>query len=200
MTIPNSLTTISNQAFQTCGFESLTLSNSLTTIGDKAFWSCAACAGSLIIPDSVTSIGDQAFFNCMSFTSLTIGTRVTSIGESAFKKCTYLDSIMVYPETPPALGTDAFAYVTTNIPVTVPCGKVDAYQSVSGWDEFTHMREGYCDPLTYSINPDGVSVTVTGHVDGTNATGELIIPETKTIDTLLDYSRGNCIKPPTPLA
>ena len=38
------------------------------------------------------------------------------------------------------------------------------------------------DPLIYSINPDGVSVTVTGHMDGTNATGQLIIPETKTID------------------
>ena len=38
------------------------------------------------------------------------------------------------------------------------------------------------DPLTYSINADGVSVTVTGHVDGTAATGELVIPETKTID------------------
>ena len=32
--------------------------------------------------------------------------------------------------------------------------------------------------LNYSLNDDGVSVTVTGHVDGTNATGELVIPET----------------------
>ena len=37
------------------------------------------------------------------------------------------------------------------------------------------------DPLIYSINNDGVSVTVTGHVDGTGATGTLTIPETKTI-------------------
>ena len=38
------------------------------------------------------------------------------------------------------------------------------------------------DPLIYSINDDGVSVTVTGHVDGTAAMGPIIIPETKTID------------------
>ena len=38
------------------------------------------------------------------------------------------------------------------------------------------------DPLTYAINADGVSVTVTGHKDGTNASGELVIPSTKTID------------------
>ena len=31
--------------------------------------------------------------------------------------------------------------------------------------------------LNYSINSDGASVTVTGHVDGQSATGELVIPE-----------------------
>ena len=31
--------------------------------------------------------------------------------------------------------------------------------------------------LNYSLNDDGVSVTVTGHVDGQNATGELVIPD-----------------------
>ena len=35
--------------------------------------------------------------------------------------------------------------------------------------------------LLYSIN-DSLTVTVTGHVDGTNATGQLIIPETVMID------------------
>ncbi len=34
--------------------------------------------------------------------------------------------------------------------------------------------------LNYSVNEDGVSVTVTGHVDGQVATGELIIPESVT--------------------
>ena len=36
--------------------------------------------------------------------------------------------------------------------------------------------------LTYSVNEDGVSVTLTGHVNGYghNASGELIIPESVT--------------------
>ncbi len=34
--------------------------------------------------------------------------------------------------------------------------------------------------IVYSINDDGISVTVYGHVDGTAATGELVIPETVT--------------------
>lgn len=36
--------------------------------------------------------------------------------------------------------------------------------------------------LNYSVNDDGVSVTVTGHVDGQNATGELVIPESVEYD------------------
>ena len=34
--------------------------------------------------------------------------------------------------------------------------------------------------LNYSVNDDGVSVTLTGHVDGTSATGTLVIPESVT--------------------
>ena len=32
--------------------------------------------------------------------------------------------------------------------------------------------------LLYSVNEDGISVTVTGHVEGTAATGSIIIPNT----------------------
>jgi hypothetical protein len=124
-----------------------------------------------------------AFDNCFRFTgSLTIGTGVTSMGTSAFSYCSGLTSIMVLPETPPVLGTDAFDGVPSAIPVYVPCGSMAAYQTASGWNEFTNIQDPCYDPLTYSINPDGVSVTVTGHVDGTAATGTLTIPETKTID------------------
>ncbi len=36
--------------------------------------------------------------------------------------------------------------------------------------------------LNYSVNGDGTTVTVTGHVDGTSATGQLAIPETVTYE------------------
>lgn len=42
LTLPNSLTTIGANAFDTCGFTGmLTLSDSLTTIGDEAFNECS---------------------------------------------------------------------------------------------------------------------------------------------------------------
>ena len=186
LTIPNSVTTIGGAAFYNCsGFTgSLSIGNSVASIGNNAFKNCTGLTGSLTLPNSMASIGNSAFENCSGFTgSLTIGTGVTSISEEAFSYCTGFTSMTVYPETPPTLGENAFMNISATIPVTVPCGTLNAYQNASGWNAFSDIQE-YCDPdpLTYSINADGVSVTVTGHVDGTAATGELVIPETKTIN------------------
>jgi hypothetical protein len=185
LTIPNSVTTIGHYAFDYCsGFTgSLTIGNSVTTIGRYVFNGCSGFTGSLIIPDSVTEIGSAAFQSCSGFTGdLSIGGSVTTIGDYAFSGCSGLTSMTVYPVTPPTLGGSiVFQSVPRTIPVYVPCGSLADYQSASGWNSFTNMQETDCSPLTYSINDDGVSVTVTGHVDGTDATGELVIPSTKTI-------------------
>ena len=184
LNIPNSVTNIGQAAFGSCsGFTgTLTIPNSVTQIKNSTFLGCSGFTGPLTIPDAVTSIGLSAFDGCSGLNGLlTIGASVSSIGEEAFKNCTGLSSMMVYPETPPTLGSNVFMNVPKSIPVRVPCGKLNTYQSASGWNAFTNMT-AYCDPLTYSINPDGVSVTVTGHVDGHSATGELFIPESKVID------------------
>ena len=182
LTIPNSVTTIGYDAFYDCtGFTgSLTIGNSVTTIGDWAFRNCSGFTGSLTIPNAVTSIDFGAFDRCNGFTGLTIGSGVTSIGQWAFYNCTGLAFMTVLPETPPTLGTGAFNNVPTTIPVHVPCGSLEDYQAASGWSGFTNIYG--CDPLIYSINDDGVSVTVVGHEDGASATGQLTIPSTTMIN------------------
>ena len=53
--------------------------------------------------------------------------------------------------------------------------------------------------LNYQVNNDGVSVTVTGHVDGQTATGSLVIPETVehngstyTVNMIGNYAFSGC--------
>ena len=66
--------------------------NSVTSIGDEAFSRCSSLT-SIIIPNSVTSIGESAFYECSSLTSITIPNSVTSIGDEAFYGCSNITSV-----------------------------------------------------------------------------------------------------------
>ena len=92
-TIPNSVTSIGNYAFEICtGLTSVTIPNSVTSIGHYAFLYCRSLT-SVTIPNSVTSIGYFAFSYCSGLTSVTIGNSVTSIGNGAFEDCKGLTDI-----------------------------------------------------------------------------------------------------------
>jgi len=58
---------------------SITIPNSVTSIGDEAFRDCTRLAR-ITIPNSVTSIGGGAFANCTSLTSITIPFTTTLVG------------------------------------------------------------------------------------------------------------------------
>ena len=153
LNLPNSLTSIGNYAFSGCsGFTgSLIIPNSLTSIGNYAFSGCSGFTGSLIIPDAVTTIGNQAFFDCTGFSdTLTLGVSLSAIGTSAFfGSCEDFIAFNVLPETPPSLGNNVFLSADYNIPISVSCGASEAYQSASGWSEFTNYQE--IDPCRWVI-------------------------------------------------
>jgi len=93
--IPNSVTSIGNNAFRFCtGLTSVIISNSVTSIGDYAFYHCSNLT-SVTIGNSVTSIGISAFSWCVRLTSITIPDNVTSIRAGAFMFCTGLTSVII---------------------------------------------------------------------------------------------------------
>ena len=121
------------------------------------------CITSVAFPHGVTSIGDYAFRGCTGLTSVIIPNSVTSIGDMAFCHCTGLTSITVCAITPPECnGYDAFADVPYTIPVHIPCGAKEAYQSALGWRNFKNYIEtpNYTLDVT-SQNEDMGSVEVT---------------------------------------
>ncbi len=64
VTIPNSVTSISQAAFYGCtGLTSITFGSGLTNIGNSAFNNCSGLK-SIAIPNAVTRIGVSAFDNC----------------------------------------------------------------------------------------------------------------------------------------
>ena len=93
-TIPNSVTSIGNDAFsERDGLTSITIPNSVTSIGNDAFHGCLGLT-SITIPSSVESIGNDAFHNCLCLTSVTIGSGLSSIDSSVFENCTGLKKLI----------------------------------------------------------------------------------------------------------
>jgi len=107
LNIPDSVTSIGDNAFQYCdSLSSVSIGNSVTNIGWGAFYDCTSLT-SVSIPDSVTSIGDYAFNNCSSLPSVTIGNSVTSIGNYAFVGCESLTSVLFTGDAP-SIKSNAF--------------------------------------------------------------------------------------------
>ena len=121
ITIPDSVTSIGNDAFGDCeNLTDITIPDSVTSIGEGAFRNCKSLT-SITIPCSVTSIGDYTFYGCKSLTSITIPCSVTSIGYKAFCFCENLTNITI-PDSVTSIGDDAFYYCASLTSITIPNG------------------------------------------------------------------------------
>ena len=151
ITIPNSVTSIGENAFWYCSnLTSITIPNSVTEIGS---WAFKGCTGELIvnckipsassnsfgafynskftkvtIGDSVTSIGNFAFADCSCLTSITIPDSVTTIGGYAFLRCSCLTSITI-PNSVTYIGGYAFSDCSSLTSITIP----DSVTKIGGY-------------------------------------------------------------------
>ena len=140
ITIPNSVTSIGDEAFYRCSeLTSITIPNSVTTIGAYTFYGCTGLT-SITIPNSVTTIGAFTFYGCTGLTSITIPNSVTNIGNWAFNECRGLTSITI-PNSVTSIGQYAFSRCTGLTSVSIPSSVTniehEAFYGCSGLTSIT---------------------------------------------------------------
>jgi len=158
VTIPSSVTSIGQGAFQSTNLTSVTLSEGLETIGASAFNNCKSLT-EISIPNTVTTIEGSAFA-LTSLTSVVIPSSVKSL--SGFNKCESLTSVTL-SEGLETIANSAFAGCTAltsiTIPSTVTTMEQKAFSSCTGLTSVTFL--GTTAP-TMETNNSGSNYPFTG--------------------------------------
>ena len=96
ISIPSSVQTIGRLAFNYCNFTTLTIPNTVTTINEYLASNCHNLT-TVTLPNnsSVTTIPKEAFSECDKLTTVNYYNNITEIGDKAFYKCESLTSFTV---------------------------------------------------------------------------------------------------------
>jgi hypothetical protein len=162
ITLPGSVTSIGDAAFEYTGLAGVTIPDGVASIGNEAFAYCARLAGvtlpgsvtsigagafehtgltNITIPENVPGIGDETFAYCSNLGSVTIPGSVTSIGAGAFYSCSNLASLTI-PGSVSSIGDNAFNYsglASLTIPQSVTSIGNEAFAYCSSLASVTNL-------------------------------------------------------------
>ncbi|OXS25253.1 MAG: hypothetical protein BI182_05850 [Acetobacterium sp. MES1] len=135
---------------------SVDIPDSVTTIGNEAFWGCRILA-EIIIPDNVTTISDNAFEYCTMLSSIRLSKNISHLGSNPFSRCDQLVNINVDENNVNYSSQDGVLYNKSKTTlIGFPGGKtsVTIPGSVTAIGEWAFCG---CDNLTSIIIPKGVT-------------------------------------------
>ena len=145
VSIPNTVTSIGEDAFSRSALKEVNIGNSLKTIGDYAFDHCSQLQA-VILPNSVTTLGQNAFSHCYQLKHVVFGSSLSYIGGYAFYNTKNLESLTCRGTTPASMPSSAFDNDSySKATLYVPSMSIGAYQGVSMWKYFYKIEERDCD-------------------------------------------------------
>ena len=147
------VTTIGHAAFFNSAVTSVTIPDSVTSISDEAFINCPKLTN-ISIPNSVTYIGFSAFSSCTSLKSITLPSSLSFISGALFLGCSQLTTIHI-PVSVTSIGNNAFADCPSLMTVTYPGSKTQWDDITKGRNSDVLENHLICAMLEATFTADG---------------------------------------------
>ena len=152
--IPDSVTYIGVYSFRNCKMlTNINLPNSITTISTGAFLRCTSLKN-ITLPESLTTIESQAFLGCTNLQSVVIHDGITNIYREAFRDCESLTTVII-PDS--VLSIDDWAFMNCRSLKSVIIGKGVTSIGLSAFLECTQLSEIVIPELVYDIGDSAFS-------------------------------------------
>ena len=149
--------TIGHTAFRYSSVTSVTIPDSVTFISDSAFAYCSSLTN-ISIPNSVTYIGFSAFSSCTSLKSITLPSSLSFISGALFLGCSQLTTIHI-PVSVTSIGNNAFADCPSLMTVTYPGSKTQWDDITKGRNSDVLENHLICAMLEATFTADGESIS-----------------------------------------
>ena len=156
--------TIGHTAFRYSSVTSVTIPDSVTFISDSAFAYCFNLTN-ISIPNSVTSIGFSAFGGCTKLESITLPSSLRSISEALFSGCSQLTTIHI-PVSVTSIENDAFDGCPSSMTVTYPGSKTQWGDNITkGSNNDVLENHLICAKLEATFTADGTTLAPAQTID-----------------------------------
>ena len=138
--IPESVKSIGIAAFKECpDLVSVSLPSNLSTIERSLFWNCKSLQ-EVTLPENLKTIGTSAFGRCVSLKTVDLPATLTKLEYAAFKLCENLTDVYCRAMTPPdanALGV--FSNISPGATLHVPNDVLQVYKNTNKWADFKYI-------------------------------------------------------------